>query len=74
MLISAEAIFLSSGGSDQGELKYRLAHRTALFLESEPKKQKEIFDFMKKAMIFEVNLFMDQDQRSVFLKRKMVQI
>ncbi|WP_232306357.1 HEPN domain-containing protein [Leptospira interrogans] len=49
LLISAEAIFLSSGGSDQGELKYRLAHRTALFLESEPKKQKEIFDFMKKA-------------------------
>ncbi|WP_235596282.1 HEPN domain-containing protein [Leptospira weilii] len=49
LLISAEAIFLSSGGSDQGELKYRLAHRAALFLESEPKKQKEIFDFMKKA-------------------------
>ncbi|WP_235590485.1 HEPN domain-containing protein [Leptospira borgpetersenii] len=49
LLISAEAIYLSSGGSDQGELKYRLAHRAALFLESEPKKQREIFDFMKKA-------------------------
>ncbi|WP_230457451.1 HEPN domain-containing protein [Leptospira santarosai] len=49
LLISAEAIFLSSGGNDQGELKYRLAHRAALFLESEPKKQKKVFNFMKRA-------------------------
>ncbi|MBE8355691.1 hypothetical protein IQA68_18770, partial [Leptospira interrogans serovar Pomona] len=37
------------GGTDQGELKYRLAHRAALFLESDPIKQKEIFKFMKNA-------------------------
>lgn len=49
LLISAEAIYLSSGGTDQGELKYRLAHRAALFLESDPIKQKEIFKFMKNA-------------------------
>lgn len=29
-LISAEALFLSSGGSFQGELKYRLSHRAAI--------------------------------------------
>ncbi|UZN08165.1 HEPN domain-containing protein [Leptospira santarosai] len=50
LLISAEAIFLSSSGNKyQGELRYRLAHSAALFLENEPAKQKEIFNFMKNA-------------------------
>lgn len=48
-LISAEALFLSSGGSFQGELKYRLSHRAAMFIESEPNKQHKIFKFMQKA-------------------------
>ncbi|RHX77506.1 hypothetical protein DLM77_20925 [Leptospira yasudae] len=50
LLISAEAIFLSSSGNNyQGELRYRLAHSAALFLEIQPAKQKEIFNFMKNA-------------------------
>ncbi|MCH1886194.1 HEPN domain-containing protein [Leptospira interrogans] len=49
LLISAEAIYLSSGGSDQGELNIDWRIGRALFLERDPKKQKEIFDFMKKA-------------------------
>ncbi|MCK4795460.1 MAG: hypothetical protein KAV87_67645, partial [Desulfobacteraceae bacterium] len=48
-LISAEALFLSSGGSFQGELKYRLSHRAAMFIENETKKQRDIFKFMQKA-------------------------
>ncbi len=48
-LISAEAIFLSSGGSFQGELKYRLSHRAAMFIEDEIEKQRKIFQFMQKA-------------------------
>ena len=48
-LISAEALFLSSGGSFQGELKYRLSHRAAMFIESETEKQRNIFKFMQKA-------------------------
>lgn len=47
--ISAEALFLSSGGSFQGELKYRLSHRAAMFIESNAEKQREMFKFMQKA-------------------------
>lgn len=48
-LISAEALFLSSGGSFQGELKYRLSHRAAMFIEDETEKQRNVFEFMQKA-------------------------
>ena len=48
-LISAEALFLSSGGSFQGELKYRLSHRAAMFIEDEAENQREVFNFMQKA-------------------------
>ena len=48
-LISAEALFLSSGGSFQGELKYRLSHRASMFIGDETKKQRKIFKFMQKA-------------------------
>jgi hypothetical protein len=48
-LISAEALFLSSGGSFQGELKYRLSHRAAMFIDDESEKQRKIFKFMQKA-------------------------
>ena len=48
-LISAEALFLSSGGSFQGELKYRLSHRAAMFIEGETEAQRKIFKFMQKA-------------------------
>jgi hypothetical protein len=49
LMISAEAIFLSSGGSFQGELKYRLSHRAAMFIETDVKLQKYVFGFMQKA-------------------------
>jgi hypothetical protein len=48
-LISAEALFLSSGGSFQDELKYRLSHRAAMFIETETEKQRNIFKFMQEA-------------------------
>jgi hypothetical protein len=49
-LISAEALFLSSSdGNIQGELKYRLSHRAAMFIEDETEKQRKIFKFMQKA-------------------------
>jgi len=48
-LICAEALFLSSGGSFQGELKYRLSHRAAMFIENDTEKQREMFKFMQKA-------------------------
>jgi hypothetical protein len=47
--ISAEALFLSSGGSSQGELKYRLSHRAAMFIEDEPEKQRNVFEYMQRA-------------------------
>jgi len=49
LFISAEALFLSSGGSFQGELKYRLSHRAAMFLEDESDKQRKVFIFIQKA-------------------------
>ncbi len=49
LMISAEAIFLGSDSSNSGELKYRLSHRAAMFIEEEPNLQKYIFKFMKKA-------------------------
>ncbi len=49
IMIAAESIFLSSGGSFQGELKYRLSHRAAMFIENDVKKQRYVFDFMQKA-------------------------
>lgn len=49
LMISAEALFLSSGGSFSGELKYRLSHRAAMYIEDDVKKQKYIFNFMQKA-------------------------
>jgi len=49
LMISAEAIFLSSGGSFQGELKYRLSHRAAMFIEDSTEKQKIIFKIMQQA-------------------------
>ncbi len=49
LMISAEAIFLSSGGGSQGELQYRLSHRAAMFIETDVKRQKHVFDFMQKA-------------------------
>ena len=48
LLICAESLFLSSDGI-QGELKYRLSHRAAMFIEKNIEKQKIIFNFMKKA-------------------------
>lgn len=48
-MISAEALFLSSGGSFQGELRYRLSHRAAMFIEDVAVKQREVFNFMQKA-------------------------
>jgi hypothetical protein len=49
LMIAAESIFLSSGGSSQGELKYRLSHRAAMFIGESPKEQRYIFGFMGKA-------------------------
>lgn len=51
LLISAEALFLSSGDPSQAELKYRLSHRAAMFLGSTVTEQKEIFKFMQKAYV-----------------------
>lgn len=48
-LISAEALFLSSTSNFQGELKYRLSHRAAMFIENEAENQREVFQFMQKA-------------------------
>ena len=50
LMISAEAIFLSSGGSFQGELKYRISHRASMFIgNNDVEMQKYVFDFMQKA-------------------------
>ena len=49
LMIAAEAIFLSSGGSFQGELKYRISHRASMFIETDAGRQRYLFDFMKKA-------------------------
>lgn len=49
LMIAAEAIFLSSGGGFQGELKYRLSHRASMFIETDVDRQRYLFDFMKKA-------------------------
>ena len=49
LMISAESLFLSSGGSFQGELKYRLSHRAAMFIEDESEKQRKVFNFMQQA-------------------------
>lgn len=49
LMISAEALFLSSSGSFSGELKYRLSHRAAMYIENEVKRQKYVFNFMQKA-------------------------
>jgi len=49
LMIAAESIFLSSGGSFQGELKYRLSHRASMFIEDDVEKQKYVFDFMQKS-------------------------
>jgi hypothetical protein len=49
LMISAESIFLSSGGSFTGELKYRLSHRAAMYIEDDVKKQRYVFEFMQKA-------------------------
>ncbi|MEZ0150396.1 MAG: hypothetical protein AB9Q19_13950 [Candidatus Reddybacter sp.] len=49
LMIAAESIFLSSGGSFQGELKYRLSHRAAMFIEEDTEKQRYVFGFMQKA-------------------------
>jgi len=49
LMISAEAIFLSSGGSFQGELKYRLSHRASMFIGTDVELQRYVFDFMQKA-------------------------
>ncbi len=49
LMIAAESIFLSSGGSFQGELKYRLSHRASMFIENDVEKQRYVFDFMQKA-------------------------
>lgn len=49
LMIAAEALFLSSGGSFTGELKYRLSHRAAMYIENEVKQQKYVFNFMQKA-------------------------
>lgn len=49
LMIAAEALFLSSGGSFTGELKYRLSHRAAMFIEGDVENQRYVFDFMKDA-------------------------
>jgi hypothetical protein len=49
LMISAESIFLSSGGSFAGELKYRLSHRAAMYIEDNVDKQRYVFEFMQKA-------------------------
>lgn len=48
LLIAAEAIFLSQAGG-QGELKYRLKLHAAMFLATEPKTRKQIFEDMSLA-------------------------
>ena len=49
LMISAEALFLSSGGSVQGELKYRLAHRAAMLIGESIGDHRYVFEFMQKA-------------------------
>lgn len=49
LMIAAEAIFLSSGGSFQGELKYRLSHRASMFIETDVGLRRYVFDFMQSA-------------------------
>ena len=49
LMISAEALFLSSSGSVSGELQYRLSHRAAMYIEKEVKLQKYVFNFMQEA-------------------------
>jgi hypothetical protein len=49
LMISAEALFLSSGGSFQGELKYRLAHRAAMLIGDDIGDRKYVFEFMQNA-------------------------
>ncbi len=49
LAICAEALFLGSGSSSDGELSYRLSHRAAMFIEEKAEKQKVIFKFMKDA-------------------------
>ena len=67
-LISAEALFLSSGGSFEGELKYRLSHRAAMFIESETEKQRNIFKFMQKA--YDVRSAIVHGRTAKFPKKK----
>lgn len=47
LLICAEALFLNQLGSNRGELRYRLSHRAALFIEESQLKRVKLFKFMK---------------------------
>lgn len=49
LMIAAEAFFLSSSGNFQGELKYRLSHRCAMFLGESAEEQQYYFTFMQRA-------------------------
>ena len=49
LFICSEALFLSSGGSFHGELKYRLSHRAAMFIEGDVDSKKRAFKFMRDA-------------------------
>ncbi|AVV78758.1 Uncharacterized protein XB15_00969 [Leptospira santarosai] len=71
LLIGAEAIFLSSSGEKYyGELRYRLAQNAALFLETNPIKQKEIFNFMKKAYDVRSKFVHGSNSEIKFLKKE----
>lgn len=47
LLICAEALFLNELGNIQGELRYRLSHRAAFFIENEISERKKLFKFFK---------------------------
>lgn len=48
LFICAEALFLSEMNTDRGEMRYRLSHRAALFVEAHATTRTTAFRFMKK--------------------------
>jgi hypothetical protein len=49
LLICAEALLLSEQDDWHGEITYRLSHRAALFLETDPARRRIVFDFFRQA-------------------------
>src|SRR5262249_13453507 len=48
-MISAESLFLSDPSSDRGEMRYRLSHRAAIFIDSAQYIRRDVFGFMQRA-------------------------